>query len=229
MKDVLKKYRFLSKTALFIGIPLMIYFLQDFPRRTSLKEFISALTILSFSFMLSQFYFTRGYRAVEQKGKMSVIVKVHKFLGYTFTAILIVHPFLIVFPRYFEGGIKPMDALWQILTTFDNTSLILGMVAWLLMVILIVTSFFRAKWFSRYTTWRWFHGLLSLLFIGLAAYHVITLGRHSSLAMKIFYLIVLSGGVTVLIKTYVSDMVKKKGKQRWLRVKQELQLAEDNL
>ncbi len=229
MKAFIKKYNFLGKFILFIGIPLMIYFLQDFPRRTVLKETISLLAILSFIFMISQFYFTRGYRTIERKGKMSHIVKVHKFIGYVFTSVLFFHPILIVFPRYFEGGVRPVDALWQIVTTLDNSSVLFGILAWFLMIVLGVTSLLREKLFKRYTSWRWFHGILSLLFIGLATYHVITLGRHSDPAMEIFYLILLGGGVTVLTKTYLSEKVKKKGQQKWLSVKQELQLAEDNL
>lgn len=229
MKDVFKKYSFLSKIVLFIGIPLMIYFLQDFPRRTVLKEGLSFLTILSFTLMVSQFYLTRGYRAVENKGRMGDIVKAHKFIGYFFSTVLLLHPFFIVFPRYFEGGAKPLDALWQIVTTLENSGVVVGVIAWLLMIVLGITSLLRGKLFKSYRTWRWFHGLLSLLFIGLAAYHVISLGRHSVPEMIAFYLLLTSGGATVLVRTYFFDRVKKKGSQEWLNVKEELPLAEGNL
>ncbi|GAB4376959.1 MAG: ferric reductase-like transmembrane domain-containing protein [Calditrichia bacterium] len=229
MKAILKKYSFLSKIAVFIGIPLLVYFLQDFPRRTVLKESLSVLTILSFTFMGGQFYLTRGYRAVENKGRMGDIVKAHKFIGYFFGAVLLFHPYFIVFPRYFEGGVKPLGALWQIVTTLENSGVVLGIIAWFMMIVLGISSLLRRKLFKSYRMWRWFHGLLSLLFIGLAAGHVITLGRHSAPVMTIFYLLLISGGVTVLVKTYISEMVIKKGLQEWLNVKEELPLAEENL
>ncbi|UOD35133.1 ferric reductase-like transmembrane domain-containing protein [Deferribacteraceae bacterium V6Fe1] len=211
MKAFVNKYNYLTKLIFFMGITIMLYYLQNFPRRSIMKEAISLLTVLSFTFMAAQFYFTRAFRDIECKGKMSHVVTIHKITGYIFSVLLVFHPFLIVLPRYFEGGIKPQDAFLQIITTLNNKALIAGMIAWFILIILGITSFLREKFFSSYINWRWFHGGLSLIFIGFTIYHAVSLGRHFNLFMSMFYILLIFCGVAVLLRMYVSDKYKKEG------------------
>lgn len=229
MRLNIKNYRFLQNMFVFLSFPILIYLLEDFPRRTLLKELISVITIMSFSLMLYQFFLSRGNQSLRNRAKMSYIVKTHKFIGYVFTGILILHPALIVFPRYFEGGIRPLDALWKILTTTNNAGIVTGIIAWGIMLLLIITSLMRDKLFANYRIWRIFHGILSLLFIGLAEYHVFRLGRHSNLSMKAFYLLTGIGSAAMLGKIYLRDFGKKKEIKKWNVHQQEIQLADDNL
>lgn len=202
MKEFINKYNFLTKTIVFAGIPVLIWFMGDFPRRSTLKETISILIILAFSSMVGQFFLTRGYRTIHKELKMSSLVRVHKFFGYIFIPILFIHPFLIVLPRYFESGVEPLDAFWMIITQFNSLGVILGLIAWTLMLAIGITSLLRSKLFMSYKTWRILHGILSISFIAIAAWHVINLGRHSDLAMSIFYIIISVGGTILLFNTY---------------------------
>lgn len=52
-------------------------------------------------------------------------ISIHKWIGYIFIPILIVHPFFIVLPRFFEGGIEPVEAFWVMITTFNSKELLL--------------------------------------------------------------------------------------------------------
>ncbi|RMG41171.1 MAG: FAD/NAD(P)-binding:oxidoreductase [Methanobacteriota archaeon] len=228
MKEIIQKYRFLTISLILVAVALFIYIGGEFPRRTILKEAFSLVTILSFVLMIGQFFLSRGYRAITLTGKMSTIVKAHKFIGYLFTTILFVHPFLIVLPRYFEGGVQPLDALWTILTTLNNPGVVVGILAWLFMIVLTLTSFLRTRLFAAYKGWRWFHGVLSLAFISLAAWHVIYLGRHSNLVMKWFVVIMTIGGIDILLYTYLTENAKKRGLHRWVQQEKKIQLAEEN-
>jgi predicted ferric reductase len=116
MGKKIRIYNLLAALLVFAGLPLLFWALGDFPRRTVLKESISLLSILAFFFMLGQFFLARSNRKVLKEHKMSGILKVHKFIGYFFIAVLLLHPFLIVFPRYFEAGITPVDAFNTILS-----------------------------------------------------------------------------------------------------------------
>lgn len=60
-----------------------------------------------------------------------------------FLLVLLVHPFLIVVPRYYESGVDPTEAFFTITTTFNFVGIILGICAWFLMLILGATSLFR--------------------------------------------------------------------------------------
>ena len=211
MEKRIRIYNVIGAILVFLGIPVLIYALGDFPRRSILKETISVLTLLTFSLMLSQFYLARSNKYLLKAHKMASVVKVHKFIGYFFTVILLIHPFLIVLPRYFESGVEPIDAFLTLITSFDRQGVILGMLAYATMLIIGLTSFFRDKLPMSYKTWRVVHGILSVIFIGLASGHVISLGRHSSLVLSAFILMLSIFGVLLLINTYFSNPSKKSG------------------
>ncbi|MCW8849416.1 MAG: ferric reductase-like transmembrane domain-containing protein [Melioribacteraceae bacterium] len=208
MKEFNNKYNLLTKTIVFAGLPVLIWLIGDFPRRSTLKETISILTLLAFSAMVGQFFLTRGYRTIHKELKMSSLVRLHKFFGYIFIPIIFVHPFLIVLPRYFESGVQPLDAFGTIITQFNSLGVILGLIAWTFMISIGITSLLRSKIFMSYKTWRVLHGILSILFISIAAWHVIDLGRHTDLTMSIFFIIISTGGIILLIKNYFLDNSK---------------------
>lgn len=188
--------------AITIAIPLLIYTLGDFPRPTPLKEIISVFTILAFFIMVGQFFLSRANNGVLKGHKMWKVSRLHKVIGYIFTGILLFHPFFIVLPRYFEAGLDPKEALLTMLTTFDSKGVILGLCAWCLMLIIGGTSLLRGKLGLKYNTWRTIHGILSMMFISLACWHAIDLGRHTNLSMSVYMIALSSAAVLLLLKTY---------------------------
>lgn len=188
---------------IFIGLPILLWATGDFPRRTYLKESLSILFILSFCLMLGQFFLARSNRSGVSGIKMSMVLKIHKAIGYIFVSVLLIHPFLIVVPRYFEGGIEPMEAFTTLITTIDSLGVVLGMVAWSLMLILGITSIMRKSLPMTYGTWRIFHGILSIVFIAVATWHAVDLGRHTDFTMSVFLITLAASGVVLLLRTYV--------------------------
>jgi len=160
--------------------------------------------------MVGQFFLTRGYRAIHKELKMSNLNKIHKAIGYVFTFVLFIHPFLIVVPRYFESGVEPLEAFWTIVTSFNSTGVILGLTAWILMIIIGITSLLRHKLSLSYKTWRILHGILSIVFITVATWHALDLGRHTDLAMSIFFVIISTGGIMLLFNTYFLNNSKNR-------------------
>ncbi len=140
MDKRIKIYNTVGAIIVFLGLPLLFYALGDFPRRSVLKEIISVLTLVSFSIMLSMFFMTRANKRILNGHKMGHVNKLHRIIGYIFVGILMVHPFLIVIPRYFEAGVEPAEAFLTIITSFGSTGIILGIIAWSLMIILGLTS-----------------------------------------------------------------------------------------
>lgn len=193
----------LAALLVFIALPLLIWALGDLPRRTFLKEAISLLTIISFFMMLLQFFLSRGNGKILKNHRKGKVVQLHKIIGYVFVSFLLLHPFLIVVPRYFEAGIEPGEAFTTMLTTWSSRGIILGLSAWCLMLVLGLSSIFRKLLGMKYTTWRVFHGILSMVFIVLATWHATDLGRHTDLPMSV-YMIALGGlGVFQLLRVYL--------------------------
>ncbi len=189
-------------TALFVGLPLLLWTMGDAPTRTILKELISLGSLLAFSLMLGLMFLTgRNTNAVEHLTRHST-VKIHKWIGYSGVAVLLLHPLLLVVPRYFESGVDPLEAFTTMITTFDSRGVVLGLVAWCLLLTLGITTPCRARLPMKYTTWRVFHGCLAALFIVLAAWHAIDLGRHVGQALSIYVAVLAGSAVVLLIQTY---------------------------
>jgi predicted ferric reductase len=202
MSAYLKSSFFVQSVLIFIGMPLLLWTLGSLPERSLLKETISFLTILAFFQVIGQFFLSRSNGSAVQELKMSRMVHLHNIIGYTAVTILLIHPFLLVFPKFFEAGVSPDEAFITIISTLTSQGVVLGIIAWCLMLTLGVMSFMRKLLPMKYTTWRVVHGILSMLFVFSAAWHVIDLGRHASLAMSVFIAILTAGGVLLLLRTY---------------------------
>lgn len=194
---------------IFIVVPLFLYFSGNFPERTTLMETISVVTILAFSLILSQFFTSRlNFKLVKQIRMVNVLA-IHKFIGYVFISIILLHPFFIIIPKFFDDGVAPSDAFVRLITTFSSTGVILGLIAYASMLILMVTAFFRFKLHLQYRTWRKLHGYLTLLFVITATWHVINMGRHSDTSFILFYIGVVAVGISYMIRTYFFKTSKK--------------------
>lgn len=192
--------------AAFIGAPLYFYAISDAPFRSVLKDALSIATMIAFALMLGQFFLSRSNKTLLEIFKPPQVQKVHKFIAYGAIAVILLHPVMIVFPRYFEGGVEPWTAFVEMLSNFTNPGLLAGMVAWVALVVLGVTAYFRTPILKRmkkkYRGWRAFHALLVLLFILPATYHVLALGRHVGWGLGIYLVAVLVIGLIQLARIY---------------------------
>lgn len=158
--------------------------------------------------MLGQFFLVRSNQQFTRVFKFSRVLSVHKLIGYSVVSIFLVHPFLIVLPRFYESGVSPFDALITILTTFESLGVVLGLISWILMLLIGATSPFRDKLNMSYKTWKLFHGILSILFIATASGHAIELDRRTDKMISIFIILLASTGSIILIKLYASTSNK---------------------
>lgn len=194
---------------LYLLFPIVYMLLGDFPSRTFLKETLSILTIAAFFLMQAQFYFARSNKPILKGHKMAKVIKIHKAIGYIFIPVLMLHPFFIVLPRFFESGVDPIEAFITLLTTWNSNGIIMGLIAWVLMVILGITSMFRNKIEMKYTSWRYFHGLLSIVFIILATWHAVDLGKHTDTVMSTYMILLGVFGIILLMKIYFMPIKKE--------------------
>lgn len=204
METEIKRYHLVTALFVFIVLPIGFFAFGDFSRRSDLKESISLFTILACALMLSQFFLARSDHYFVKPFKFSHVLSIHKFIGYSAVGFFLVHPFLIVLPRFFEAGGSPFDAFIQILTSFESLGVILGLISWSLMLALGATSLFRNRLKMSYYTWKVFHGFLSILFIAIASWHAIELGRHTNSVISAFIIFLAITGSSLLIKKYIS-------------------------
>lgn len=198
----IKSLYILLLLTIFIFLPSIFFVFSEVPKRTILKDIISIVTILAFFIVLGQFYLSGINESLKNIFKEVKVIKIHKLIGYFVLPILLVHPLLIIVPRFFEVGPEPFDSFIKMITTLDSLSIIIGIIAWLLMLLLGFTSVFKYKLNMSYKSWKILHGLLSLAFIILASWHAIETGRHMSLAMSILIVLIVSVSSILLLKSY---------------------------
>jgi predicted ferric reductase len=145
---------------------------------------------------------------------MAKVIKVHKIIGYVLICIFLVHPFLIVLPRYFEAGVEPADSLITILSTYSNQGVLNGILAWLLLFTLLITALLREKIPLTYKTWTTVHKWLSITFIIFACLHAIDLGRHTDGVLSAYVVILSFCGILLLLKDYILQIILKSGISR---------------
>jgi len=205
--SIARAFAIANAIAVFIGLPVLFYLLGDAPRRSFLKEALSIVTLLAFSLMLGQFFLARSNRALLALFRAPAIQKVHKWIAYGAISVIFLHPFFIVLPRWFEAGVKPWDAFWTMVTTFDSLGILLGLFAWVAMVAIGLTAFFRMTLMKRfksgYRGWRAFHAVLTVSFTVAAVWHAVDLGRHTDLAMSAMFIGLAAAGIGLLARLYL--------------------------
>jgi predicted ferric reductase len=191
--------------AVFIGLPILLWAASEVPNRTALSEALSLATLLAFSLTLGVFYFTRAYVSARISLKMGPTIKWHRRVGYLAVAVLLLHPLLIVLPRAFASGVAPIEAFVTMIATWESPGILMGIIAWCLMLVLGLTALLRKRLPLNHTIWRAIHGMVAVLFIVLGTWHAIVLGRHTNLAMSLFMAMLAAGGVLLLWKTYFRE------------------------
>ncbi|MEP3331052.1 ferric reductase-like transmembrane domain-containing protein [Sedimentitalea sp.] len=206
MKLTPQRLTILAAIAVFVGGPLLFYALGDAPRRSLLKEAISIATLLAFAAMLAQFFMARSNRWLLSVFKPPQIQKVHKYIAYTAVVVILLHPALIVLPRALEGGIRPWDAFWTMISELGSLGIVLGLIAWVLLLVLTAMAYLRRPIIKRlpthYKGWRYVHGGFAVSFAVLALWHSIALGRHTDIAMSALFLGLAAIGFAMLAKLY---------------------------
>jgi len=148
-----------------------------------------------------------GCIGCEECVKAPVVQKAHTWIAYGAISVIVLHPFFIVLPHYVEAGVKPWDAFWTMVTTFDSLGILLGLFAWVVMVAIGVTAFFRMRLMkgfkTRYRGWRGFHAILTVSFTVAATWHAIELGRHTDTAMSLLFIGLASVGIVSLARLYL--------------------------
>lgn len=201
--------RLATIAALFLLLPILFYLTSGVPHRSALKEALSLLTLLCFALVIGQAFLARSNTALRTTLPPPKLQKLHKWIGYGALSVLLLHPFLIVLPRYFEAGIGPLDALVTMITTWETPGIVLGLAAWVLLLVLGLTSHLRMtlirRYRIRYRGWRYFHGGLAIAFLGLSLWHAIDLGRHMSAAMASYFLLIALLGGGALARLYIAE------------------------
>mgnify|MGYP001815091837 CR=1 FL=1 len=228
MQDKSNISKLVTAGLFFLIPPFLLYFTGDIAGRTLLKDAISIATIAAFVLMLGQFFLSRLVSLSLTMPTMGSVIKLHKIVGYVAAAVLLSHPLLITVPRFFEAGVSPRQAFVTMISA-GTPGITTGIAVWILLLLIVLMSALR-KWIPlSYRDWRKLHGLMSMMFVSLAAFHSIYLGRHFDLVFAGYTVILIIAGVSLLLQKYVHEFFKQREKNKWITIERAILCPDETL
>lgn len=179
-------------------VPVYLAVNQGVPTQFVTQQAVLLLSLAAFGLVLGQFWLSRLLPPDVTKVKPAVVLRGHKVVGYAAGAFLLLHPVLIVARRFWAQESDPIDNLLLIL---GAPAMLPAIVAWVLLALLVLLSLLRRR--LRPKSWGLLHGLMSAAFVGLATWHVVSVGRHSSAAMSLFWIALAGSAVGTLLLSYL--------------------------
>ncbi|MDH4002488.1 MAG: ferredoxin reductase family protein [Xanthomonadales bacterium] len=139
------------------------------------EETVVFLSIITFSMMLLQFALTPRVDVVANLSGVDNTMRVHNRFGEYLGYLVLLHPFLIVLPRFIVAPSFAPGDVWDLFTQSETST---GMYAWSLMLVWVLMAVFKDKTGLSYEAWRYTHGIGFIAVIILATHHAVTVGRH---------------------------------------------------
>ena len=177
--------------------PVVLAVSQEVPSGSVFKQLVLVLSLAAFGLILGQFWLSKLMPWDEVHVRPAVVLRWHKVIGYATGGFLLIHPVLMIARRFWVQESDPLDNLLLMLRA---PALLPAIVGWGLLAVIGMLSLTRQH--LRPRSWRVLHGLLSAVFVGLATWHVVAVGRHSNAAMSAYWIVLAAGTVGTLLFSY---------------------------
>ena len=178
--------------------PLVLAYMLGYPPRSFRDELSSALAMCAFAALLLEFVLSGRFRSVSGRIGIDITMRMHQLMARSLALFIIVHPFLYTtavpdFPR-------PDDVTGQLGLGLTWSSLLTGLVAWIMLLVLTLLAIYRTRLDWSYEAWRLSHGLGAVLVALFGLHHPVHAGRYSSqpVLTGYWYLLVAVALLTVL-------------------------------
>ena len=178
--------------------PVLLATTQDVPTQSTYQIVVLLVSVGAFGLMLGLFWLSRLMPENTVKIKYSSTLRWHKYIGYAAGLFFLIHPVLMIVRRFWVQESLPLDNLMLMI---KSPLMLTGIVAWFLMIVLVVMAFVRETMPAK--VFRYIHGLISIVFVGFATWHVVSIGRHSNAAMIAFWIALAAGAVATLLYSYL--------------------------
>ena len=175
------KYSGMSLTALMtvyfavVLLPWGMSYIEGLEVRGWYEETVGLLSIITLSMMLLQFALTARVDAVAGRAGVDNTMRLHTRFGEYLGYLILLHPFLIVLPRFFVAPSFALGDIWDLFTKPETST---GLYAWSLMLVWVLMAVFKEKTGLSYEAWRYTHSAGFVAIIILATHHAVTVGRH---------------------------------------------------
>lgn len=139
---------------------------------------LSALNILMMIAFYLQFPLAARIKSIPLFSNIDWGIAKHKRMGQILGIFFLLHPFLIILPRFFMSSNDGFEAI-RLIFTSENT--LTGVIAWTLLIVWTLASIFKDKLPISYEAWKLTHLVGFIAITILATLHVTTIGRHGQM------------------------------------------------
>jgi predicted ferric reductase len=151
-------------------VPLAVIAISPPPVRDFLTELSVTLGFIGLAMLGLQFALTARFQRVQAPYGMDVVLQFHRQIALVAFGFVLVHPVLLVIAQ--PARLPMMNPIE------GNISIWLGWAALISLTLLVVTSVWRLRLGLSYEWWRISHGVLAVLGLGFALWHVTEVGWY---------------------------------------------------
>jgi len=181
--------------------PLALAYAQGVPPRSFRDELATGLGLVGFAMLLMEFLLSGRFVTISGRIGIDLTMRFHQLVARSLTVFILFHPFLYTAPLKTP---LPWDTTRLLTLGLEATSIVTGLVAWLLLILLVATSIYRNRLPFRYETWRLGHGLGAVLIAGLGLHHAVEAGRYSAQSnLEAFWLAMVGLAILTMAHVYI--------------------------
>ncbi|MGX9416913.1 ferredoxin reductase family protein [Vibrio sp. WJH972] len=171
----IKHKKLLALYAILLVIPFLVTLSLDMDGK---GFYLSAISIFNVIFMMAFFVqFPLGSR-VKQISLFANIdwsMSKHKKIGQWIGIFFFLHPLFILAPKFFQSV---DDGIRSVIEIVVAPQMLTGLIAWVAMILWVLTAVFKNRLRMSYETWRLTHLVGFVVIAVLATLHITTVGSH---------------------------------------------------
>ena len=169
---------------------------------SALLGFLNAVAMMAF---FIQFPLAGRFKHLPMFSNIDWSMSKHKSAGKWLGAFFLLHPVLILAPRFL---VSFDDGMTSVVEAITSPQLLTGIIAWVVMMVWVLLAIFKDK--LNYEAWRLTHVLGFVIICVLATLHITSVGRHGQFDAQ-FNVLWWGLCTAVVLLVVYNQVVKKSG------------------
>ena len=175
------KYKLSLGYLILLSIPFCASQMLDMDGKTVYAMILTIINMLAMMAFFIQFPLASRLKQLSLFLNIDWSISRHKKIGKWLGIIFLLHPILIIAPRFL---MSTGDGITSLIEIIAAPQMLTGLIAWVLLIVWVLLSIYKEKLPIRYETWRLTH-LLGFIAIAIfATLHITTVGSHGQFQSK---------------------------------------------
>jgi predicted ferric reductase len=191
-------------------LPFLATYALDMQEKTFYAAMISTVNTLAMMMFYIQFPLGSRLKQIPLFANIDWNMSHHKKVGQWIGLAFLLHPVLILAPRFF---LSYGDGMTSVISVITSSQMLTGIIAWVLMIVWVLMSIFKDHLPMKYETWRFLHMAGFVAIAVLATLHVTTVGQHGQFGSwfnKIWWALCSFSVLLVLFNYFVKPLMMKR-------------------